>query len=283
MPKWVSEIYISLYSKYLNRFFKVADVNFDNKELLRAALTKLVKAKWCQRIDRGVYSLRTPEEIIHSLSYINKLKQLNLDKVSIIVIGSVGDIHATRWSDLDVLLIIEDPRIEKAVKDEILRNFNKVQIVVVNFEDLVKKSRTDLKIISSLRRGISITINSKIKKFLEKKEKIENNKNFYLKLASKIIHENNLTGKDICYALYYVSLGVLLHVGKVPPVSLKGTYLEAMYYVNPRKPEFWNIYDEFSCLKRDLVGSFYKRIKNQALTFIREAITLVKRGKTNSG
>lgn len=137
LPSWLGEIYSKLYLNYgwRGRSFRdftvreAAERLNISRDFLRVALSKLLDAGWVDRVARGAYRLRAPEEIISALAAeglfdfaavpepflktirrfcARSLRSLGRRLRSMVLFGSVARGDWDRDSDIDILLVVED-------------------------------------------------------------------------------------------------------------------------------------------------------------------------------
>lgn len=243
IPKWEAKIFMVLWDTYDLSPFTLSDASNNlslNKDVIRVALSRLVKRGWIIRLNRGKYLAKPLNRIMTSLTKYFKVKNL-VDSIKvespIYLYGSVADLLATKVSDID-LLVVSDENWEIFEK-----MFPSVHITFLKKRNLEQPLDFNLYLI--FKRGIPLTTKvqmPKLSSFNPKK----------LLETSQILFEmakiNSLTYEpQILTAIGFAAKYILYKNGILPPTStvgaifelarIKEEYLKAFKYLETQKLE----------------------------------------------
>ena len=114
IPKWEARIFMVLCDTFDLSPFTLNDA-FGNlnlsKDVVRVALSRLVKRGWIIRLNRGKYLAKSLDRIMVSLTKYFKVRNI-IDsmkvKYPIYLHGSVADLLASKASDIDLLIVSDE-------------------------------------------------------------------------------------------------------------------------------------------------------------------------------
>lgn len=249
IPKWEARIFMVLCDTFDLSPFTLNDA-FGNlnlsKDVVRVALSRLVKRGWIIRLNRGKYLAKSLDRIMVSLTKYFKVRNI-IDsmkvKYPIYLHGSVADLLASKASDID-LLIVSDENWENIEK-----MFPSMHVTFLKKRNLEKT--VDFNIYLIFKRGIPLTVKvqtPKLSPFNPKKLLETSQILFETAKINSLIYE-----PQILTAIGLAAKYILYKNGILPPTSTVG----AIFELAKIKEEYLKVFKE---LKTRKIEEIYKKV-----------------------
>jgi len=249
VPKWEARVFMVLWDTYGLSPFTLSDAFntlSSSKDIVRVALSRLVKRGWIIRLKRGKYLAKPLDRIITSLTKYFKATNL-IDsmrlKYPIYLYGSVADLLASQASDID-LLIVADENWETLEK-----MFSSMHVTFVKKRNLMQSMDFNLYLI--FKKGIPLTTKVQVPNLSSfKPEKLLETSRILFETAkiNSLIYE-----PQVLTAIGFAAKYILYKNGILPPTSTVG----AIFELAKIKEEYIKAFKELGTRKLEEI---YKRV-----------------------